>query len=375
MTKNYSHRQVQSFYLSDEPIREDERAALKAHLADCQECRAAVSMMELLEAGEWSPYQKLTFRQPEKRQIAHALKSQVRRRKKFSQVMHPLQVAAWVSLAIVFGLVVMWTFNNLVPEPAATQPVVLEEQPTSTATEIVILTPTLTATQTPLPATSIPTVPTATPDQTLEPTTNVGAGVPVESGFWYRTDSIKTDMNCDGREERFILSYRIPIPNGENLPIRDYLGIVMEERTRTGDFEQVWTYDLFHEVNKGLYEVEVFNITRCEQFLAVNGMEWARTSYRYRDVLRVYRWDGEQMSLVLDAPAAALDDDKYELNISGQERDPSKPFTITTFTYGAPDPVKGVCDWTYTVYAWNGEIFEQVDQWVESGRHCGGDGG
>jgi hypothetical protein len=119
--------------------------------------------------------------------------------------------------------------------------------------------------------------------------------------------------------------------------------------------------------------VEVFNITRCEQFLAVNGMEW--TGGVYRDVLWVYRWDGEQMVLVLEASAAALDNDKYELNISGQERDPLEPFTITTFTYGLPDPVKGVCDWTYTVYAWNGENFEQVDQWVESGRHCGGDGG
>jgi hypothetical protein len=119
----------------------------------------------------------------------------------------------------------------------------------------------------------------------------------------------------------------------------------------------------------------VFTIDGCEHLLAVNGMEWARTSYRYRDVLRVYRWDGEQMTLVLDAPAAALDDDKYELNISGQERDPDQPYTITTFSYGSPDPIKGVCDWTYTVYGWNGEAFEQVDQWVESGRACGGTGG
>ena len=257
--------------------------------------------------------------------------------------------------------------------PQETLPVILEDQPTSTATEIVILTPTLTATNTPLPPTPIPTLPTATPNPTSKPTTSVGAGVQVESGFWYRTETIKTDMNCDGREERFQLSYRIPIPYGDNVPIKDYLGVVLEERTQTGDFEQVWAYDLFHEVNKGLYELEVFSIARCEQFLAVNGMEW--TGGRYRDVLRVYRWDGEQMVLVLDAPAAALDDDKYELNISGQERDPSGPYTINTFTYGGADPMSGMCDWTYTVYAWNEENFEQVDQWVETRESCGGTGG
>ena len=379
MMKTLSHHQVQSLYLSDELINEDERVALEAHLGSCHECKAVVDLIERLEAGEWSPYSKPSLSQSEKRQITHTLKSQVRRRKKFSHLLHPFQAAAWASLAVVFVLVMIWTFNNLVPQPAATLPAVVDAQPTSTATETLILQPTLTGTltptPTPTPATPIPTVPTATADPTLDPTTSVGAGVQVESGFWYRTETIEKDMNCDGREERLHLSYRIPIPYGNNLPIKDYLGVVLEENTDSGVYELVWEYDLFHEVNKGLFEVEVIAVDGCEQLLAVTGMEWARTSYRYRDVLRVYRWDGEQMSLVLDAPAAALDDDKYELNISGQERDPSKPFTITTFTYGAPDPVKGVCDWTYTVYAWNGEIFEQIDQWVESGRHCGGDGG
>jgi len=373
MMKTFSHRQVQSFYLSDEPIREDERAALEVHLASCQECKATVSMIERLEAGEWSPYSKPGLSLNEKQQITHMLKSQVRRRKKVSQILHPLQAAAWASLSVVFIIIVVWTFTNLLPKPAAILPAVADDQPTSTATEAVILQPTLAATRTPIQATPIPTVPTATPGPTFEPTTSVGVGVPVESGFWYRTETIETDMNCDGREERLHLSYRIPIPYGDNLRVKDYLGVTLNERTDAGVYDQVWEYDLYHEVNKGLYELEVLTIDGCEQFLAVNGREW--TGGGYRDVLRVYRWDGEQMMVVLEAPAAALDDDKYELNISGQERDPSQPYKITTFTYGTPDPVKGVCDWTYTVYAWNGEIFKLVDQWVESGRACGGTGG
>ena len=78
--------------------------------------------------------------------------------------------------------------------------------------------------------------------------------------------------------------------------------------------------------------------------------------------LDIYRWDGEQMGLVLDANGYAR-----EINSPGEEE--TGEFMVTTQNL-IRDPSAGGCTRITTTYEWNGSLFVQRDQTREEGVDC-----
>jgi hypothetical protein len=188
-----------------------------------------------------------------------------------------------------------------------------------------------------------------------------------EPGYQNRTDIILVDLNCDGQNEQLLTVYRLSTdPLEEGSELRDDLGVALQVPDENGGYRPAWTYTFDHSSRYGLYHVELFSLDGCEQLLGVDGQRWQGNVGAHS--LQIFRWDGNEMVAIFDVPEGLL-------YTSEDEAPAAEVFSITTFTYGFPDPVRHTCDWTYRQYAWDGETFTLVDEWQQQNQLCGGAGG
>ena len=253
-------------------------------------------------------------------------------------------------LAITLG----WAFNTL--RPASVVPVVETS---------------------PVPFTQ-PAVSAGTPlhQDTLEPVDSSPTPAPdvrntadftFEPGYQNRMDTVLVDLNCDGQNEQLLTVYRISTNSQEEgSELRDYLGVALYVPDEGGSYRSAWTYTFDHSSRYGLYHVELFPIDGCQQLLGVDGQRWQGNVGAHS--LQFFRWDGNEMVAIFEVPEGLMD-------TPGMEASTSEVISITTFTYGFPDPVKHTCDWTYRRYTWDGETFTLVEEWQQHNQPCGGAGG
>ena len=162
------------------------------------------------------------------------------------------------------------------------------------------------------------------------------------------------DLNCDGSPERI---RALPGPNHGDLTAN--FGVVVEAIPPGGDkFWPVWQLTIADVPVDFFGQPEVLASPTCETFLMVNLFGGTGES----SGLDIYRWDGEQMGLVLDANGYAR-----EINSPGEEE--TGEFMVTTQNL-IRDPSAGGCTRITTTYEWNGSLFVQRDQTREEGVDC-----
>ncbi|MFQ5616031.1 MAG: LysM peptidoglycan-binding domain-containing protein, partial [Anaerolineales bacterium] len=170
---------------------------------------------------------------------------------------------------------------------------------------------------------------------------------------------ISTDLNCDGASEGIQI---IPAPQAYGDSFTNF-GAVMKTYLRTSAdtavFWPVWQLTIADIPVEFFGVPEVFSMGGCEELLAITafGGDPAFAG------LDVYRWDGEQMTLVLDANGF----------VEGPIRDLPQaggaPFTISTQNL-AYDETTAVCTRTTTTYEWDRETFVEAGVDVKEGADC-----
>ena len=355
------HHHIQAMLLVDNPLNENERNSIEQHLVTCTDCRIFANLVERLEEGQWSPYHKRSLSAGEKAQIANTFQCHLRRHTMRNT--NPLSLLGWASLILILVITLGWAVNTLIPKLPLS--VILTSATPFTQSTM--------STGTPFPQNSTDT---PLPQDTLEsnnlgytPTPDVGnaADFTFVRGYQNRTDTVLVDLNCDGQNEQLLTAYRVSTnPLEEDSEVRDYLGVALKVPDENGGYRTAWTYTFDHSSEYGLYHVELFPLDGCEQLLGVDGQRVQGNVGVHS--LQIFRWDGNEMLTIFDVPEGLM--------VSSEDEVPTaEGFSITTFTYGFPDPIKHTCDWTYRQYTWDGETFILVDEWQQQNQPCGGHGG
>ena len=165
----------------------------------------------------------------------------------------------------------------------------------------------------------------------------------------------QSDLNCDGKIEQIWI-----IPDPAYPDLSSNFGIVLEavppDRTQSWPVWQLTIADVSID-HFGDPEI-LFSFVGCEKFLVIHMFDetWQAEG------LELYRWDGEQLFLVLSARGSIK-----EIFSSGAG--PTAIFTITTDNL-ARIPDTSRCTHTTTTYEWNGSVFTQKDQTQEETVSC-----
>lgn len=351
MIANIHHR-IRAMLLEDTPLNENERYIVEQHLTTCANCRIHAELVKHLEAGLWSPYRKISLLPGEKVQIAHTLQSHLRRQP--MRYTNFFSLLGWASLIFILVITLGRAINTL-PQNSPSSMVIKSP---------VAITQPAESTRTPLPKETL-----ESHSLNLTPTPDVRntADFMFEPGYQNRTDTVLVDLNCDGQDEQLLTVYRISTNSQEEgSQVRDYLGVALHVPDEGGSYRSAWTYTFDHSSRYGLYHVELFPIDGCQQLLGVDGQRWQGNVGAHS--LQFFRWDGNEMVIIFEAPEGLMD-------TPGMETSAGEAFSITTFTFGFPDPIRHTCEWTYRQYTWDGETFILVDEWQQHNQPCGGAGG
>jgi hypothetical protein len=172
-----------------------------------------------------------------------------------------------------------------------------------------------------------PTSPT--PQPTARPTLDIHTfGYTIKKEHWS-----DVDLNCDGLDERLV---KIRTPSLT-------LGLILQVPYQSG-YRQAWEYTcpLSHKLyqSQDCLNVEgaLLAINDCEQLVTFLGR------YQGENHLLIFRWDGQEMSLVLDTLATSY----------AATQDP----LVLTATLERCDS-QNRCDKRNTAYLWNGTEFAQ----------------
>jgi hypothetical protein len=346
------HHQIQSMLLMDAPINISEPGFVEQHLAVCIDCRSYAELVKRLETSQWSPYRKSSLSTIEKAQIAHNI--QFRFRRKTIHTSDSLSILGLASIIVFLVITLGWALNTL--RPISPLPATETSPVPYTQPEISIGTP-------------LPQDTTDPTDLDTTQTPDIGSitGFAFEPGYQNKTANMLVDMNCDGQAENLLTVYRLSTKSleGDN-ELRDYLGVAVQIRDENGDYQSAWTYTFDHSSRYGLYHIELISVDGCEQLLGINGQRWQGNIGVHS--LQIFRWDGNKMVEIFEVPEGLM--------FTSEEEDPTaEVMSITTFTYGFPDPTRHTCDWTYHKYIWNGVTFIMVEEWHEQNQICGGAGG
>ncbi len=262
--------------------------------------------------------------------------------------LNPLQIAALVSISIVLTLALMWIFNNPQSQPQRGQTIQITPAHTralrhtvpaslgETAT-LVQATHTLTLapeTDTPTPE---PLVPSPTPRPTARPTVDARTSAfTLKEELWSNVD-----LNCDGLDERLVkINVYTDVYNKTNFQLT--LGLILQVPSQAS-YRQAWTYicplrsKLYKSSDCVNVKIALLAINDCEQLVTFMGQ------FEGEDHLLIFRWNGQDMSVVLDARA----------NSYSATQDP----LILTTTLERCES-HGKCEKKKTEYVWNGSEFE-----------------
>ena len=300
----------------------------------------------------------------EKTQLSQKIRSRLEKKMSVDRILNPMKKLAAVTVAI--GLIggTFWLLK-VAPQPKVDTPASIPVQ--IQTLESNLENPNLLPTQTPL-ASLEPTLTEITP--TLAP--EEASDSYFDPGYKNQTETKLVDLDCDGRNETLVTNYKIstnPLEMGEGL--RYYTSVALLNEDQDNHYQTAWEYNFDYSVKKVRYDLVLFSVSGCEQFIAVSGWDWS-SSPKY--ITQVFRWDGETVSTVLDVPENLMD---LTGKIVIPRLDPldNEDFKLTTFIIGFPDPQKGTCELIYTDYGWNGELFIQVDRRVKPNQNCDGSGG
>ncbi|MGD9101385.1 MAG: hypothetical protein PVF45_12970 [Anaerolineae bacterium] len=250
---------------------------------------------------------------------------------------NPLQMVAWVGAAVVLIVVAVWILRAPDPQPQAGMTIQITPAQARTtrwpATQVVEVTPSLRAsTVTPTPP------PTPTPPATQTPTARPTREL-VRSYFRTKEEIMAdVDLNCDGLEERLLkVNSYTGNPADDNPAPLGIVGVILQVPAQKGH-RNTWEHlcefvGRYSGPNCYRVEIKLLATDSCEQFVTFGG---------YFDGvgrLMVFRWDGRDMSVVLDALA-----DDYA---STQD-----PFILTAINRECTTPTK--CVERRTNYVWNG---------------------
>ncbi len=299
----------------------EERAMLNQHLATCVECRTDVALYRKLEARARHPI--VAVSRQDVQQAIHKTRAHFVKRRALKRLLSPFQTLAWVGAAVALTVAVMWTLYSSSQIGAS-----LEAEHSL-------------ATSTPEPANATPTIP---PLPTPRPRTYTNLYLP---SYLHAQENVMADvdLNCDGLDERVVNidAYSVFTPQ-DTIFKHGTVGIILQEPYDRG-YRQVWEYRCHWQAANGSpachkIEVEILASDNCTQFLAVSGSFDDRSSPR----LIVFRWDGQNMSVVLDVIA---DDWKATQD----------PFAITTMLRDHCVASPHRCDDEEINHTWNGIEF------------------
>jgi hypothetical protein len=193
----------------------------------------------------------------------------------------------------------------------------------------------------PTPSSSSSMTTTMTTSPTPKPTLIVlNPYLRIEKEVW-----ADVDLNCDGLEERVMtIEQYSGNPASDNPDHDGTVGLALQVPAQQGH-NQVWEYMCKltrHGYPGCIYTtVELLATDNCEQLIVFQG-SFHQGGWQQR--VKIFRWDGKDMSLVLDALGSEFE--------STQD-----PFSVTTIIQDCDGP--GKCRETGTNYLWNGAKFER----------------
>jgi hypothetical protein len=331
---NISHYQAFELFQKsiDGPLSAQERANLDQHLATCAECRADVALYRKLETQVRSRHPIVAVSRQDVQQAIHKTRAHFQRRRALKRLLNPLQALAWAGATAALTVAVIWTLVS--------QQIVQVDTSLETERRLV--------TTMPGPADATPTIPpfpTPSPAMTVRPTkTYLNPYLPP---YLYAEESVlaDVDLNCDGLDERVMNIEAYSIPSPENVSYSyGIVGVALQEPYKE-NHRQVWEYRCHWRTQNGSpacynVESEIIATDDCEQFLAVFGNFNDRPSPR----LIVFRWNGQNMSVVMDERAANW-------------KATQDPFVITTMLRDHCVASPHRCDDEEINHIWNGTGF------------------
>ncbi len=261
---------------------------------------------------------------------------------------NPIQIAILVGITIALTLALMWIFNSPRSQPQSGQTIQItpaHQLQRKTAAQV---THTLSETDTPAPQAASPTpeppAPSSTMTMTMRPTETPP---PVNLNPDVHQEEIvlaDVDLDCDGLEERLVKFGSYSTSSTEKSPSSfSTYNLALRVPAQQG-YRQVWKSEcgagLYGYANCQIHKIKILGSDDCEQFMALNGI-WNVYDGEWR--LKIFRWDGKDVSKVLDEPGRGLE--------STQD-----PFTVST-TFNDCSSAK--CRKTEVSYVWNGTEFER----------------
>ena len=266
-------------------------------------------MIEFL-AAELPPLWSETESAVRVRETIERVQATVAGRAPRQKVLRGAQELGWVGVAILIGLVIAWISGLISPH------MILPMSGT--------------------PADELPLVdlPSPTPGLQLFP------------GALEEVTLFETDLDCDGTIERMIGTRPRETP-GFFLYNSMLLETLALEASVDGETRKVLEVESLGSALPALLQPQLIlpSEESCEQLIAVP----STSGSNIYGSLKIYRWNGETVETVLDAPGwPALD--------------PTPPGRIMTVQrFASLDPDKQ-CTWTLTTYEWSGSRFEQASQ-------------
>jgi hypothetical protein len=309
---NLSHRKAFELYQKsiDGHLSAEERARLDHHLATCAECRGYVTLYRQLKAGSLARGPVATPARRDVQQAIRQTRTRFKKRQMLRRLFSPVWTAAWVGVVVALAMVVTWMLK--IPDP--------QPQTGLTIQVTVEVTPTLA----PVPewATATPFDQAHdTPSPTLTPRPTARATAAFLSAYFYTQEEVvaDVDLNCDGLEERLLkVNLYTRNPDDDNLNPAGIVGVILKVPAQKG-YRNTWAH--YCELGQHGYpdcygvEVKLLATDSCEQFVTVGGY--------FDDVSRltVFRWDGRDMSVVLDVLAGgyAVTQDPFVLTTMNRE--------------------------------------------------------
>jgi hypothetical protein len=386
---NISHTKARQFIHSASfyELESYEIGALERHVANCKRCAEYAEGLPQLER---LLTHSLEIRWPKPlmvgksiQQVVADIEGQVRRKQKLNRVFGSLRVLAWAVGILVLVLVTSWVFTNLKPKDVASLiPAIVTEtptpgqdegsasvkDPTKTSTPPPTPLPTRAPTRTPRPTpTAAPTQqpikpsPTRAPTRTPRPTPTAAptqqpiqpSPTPGSSKFvGIKSVLSATDLNCDGVEERVSGIARSKIPYFDT---EQYQAIQMETLSDQGA-EQVWEYSA-DEAGVSYLTYDLFILDDCNQFPVVIG-------HRGKERIKVFRWDENQMDVILDRPGLFFPSDTMSLSSFGINE--LSPQTFVTYEYTSASNDSKVV-WTLWGFEWDGDrLIQTLEHRIEA---------
>jgi hypothetical protein len=166
-----------------------------------------------------------------------------------------------------------------------------------------------------------------------------------------------TDLNCDGISESFTSRY-------------DAVAILQNPQWYVAYSEihfssEEYSFD-WPDPGGGKYFAELFYLgDGCEQLLAVQ-------DHAREQGISIYRWDGQELSVVLESESYEWLGDDWD-TIQSLPQTPGEPFTLQTYDFSMRN-CERQSNMYYIVrtYQWDGEQFIKTDQQRVDTPICGG---